>query len=68
MNERTCRVCGCTDDNCAGCIERTGTPCYWVAKDLCSACAGRTDAAAAEIRPYTEVLLYGARDEGAIGA
>lgn len=36
---RKCRVCGCTDDDCSGCIERTGTPCYWVEEDLCSACA-----------------------------
>jgi hypothetical protein len=36
---RSCRVCGCTDENCAGCIERTGEPCYWVFSDLCSACA-----------------------------
>lgn len=35
---RTCRVCGCTDDNCKGCIERTGEPCQWVEEDLCSAC------------------------------
>lgn len=29
-----CRVCGCTDDHaCPG-------GCYWVAPDLCSACAG----------------------------
>lgn len=34
-----CRWCGCTDDDCSGCIERTGEPCYWVAADLCSACA-----------------------------
>lgn len=40
VNERSCRVCGCTDLNCAGCIERTGSPCYWVEDDLCSACAG----------------------------
>jgi hypothetical protein len=36
---RTCRVCGCTDDDCSGCIERTGRPCWWVSEDLCSACA-----------------------------
>ena len=36
---QTCRVCGCTDDDCSGCIERTGEPCYWVDEDLCSACA-----------------------------
>lgn len=33
-----CRVCGCTDDDCRQCIERTGEPCYWVQKNLCSAC------------------------------
>lgn len=36
----TCRECGCTDDDCHGCIERTGLPCQWVQRDLCSACAG----------------------------
>jgi len=36
---RTCRVCGCTDDDCSGYIERTGEPCHWVEEDLCSACA-----------------------------
>lgn len=35
---RTCRVCGCTDLDCSGCIDRTGHPCHWVAQDLCSAC------------------------------
>jgi hypothetical protein len=35
---RSCRVCGCTDNKCAGCIARTGKPCHWVEADLCSAC------------------------------
>jgi hypothetical protein len=35
---RSCRVCGCTDDNCADCIEKTGLPCHWIEEDLCSAC------------------------------
>lgn len=35
---RACRVCGCTDDDCSGCIGRTGEPCTWVEEDLCSAC------------------------------
>ena len=35
----SCRVCGCTDDDCRGCIERTGRPCHWVEPNLCSACA-----------------------------
>ena len=33
-----CRVCGCTDDDCRQCIEKTGHACHWVEKDLCSAC------------------------------
>lgn len=33
-----CRECGCTDDDCSGCIERTGQPCSWLEEDLCSAC------------------------------
>ncbi len=34
----TCRECGCTDNDCRECIEKTGRPCYWVEPDLCSAC------------------------------
>lgn len=34
-----CRRCECTEEDCSGCIERTGEPCYWVKPDLCSACA-----------------------------
>lgn len=46
---RQCERCGCTDDDCRGCVERTGKPCHWVGPLLCSACAdpseeGRTDA------------------------
>ena len=33
-----CRVCGCTADDCASCVARTGEPCRWVEADLCSAC------------------------------
>ena len=35
---RKCQVCGCTDNDCSRCIERTGYACYWVEDDLCSAC------------------------------
>lgn len=35
---RTCRECGCTDMDCTQCVEKTGAPCHWVEKDLCSAC------------------------------
>jgi hypothetical protein len=34
-----CSVCGCTDEDCSGCVERTGDPCYWISPTLCSACA-----------------------------
>lgn len=36
--KRTCRACGCTEDNSIQCIKKTGSPCYWVEPDLCSAC------------------------------
>ena len=35
---RRCRACGCHDQDCSGCFERTGEPCSWVEGDLCSAC------------------------------
>lgn len=35
-----CRVCGCSDDDCRQCIQKTGSPCHWVEEDLCSACQG----------------------------
>lgn len=37
--ERACRVCGCTDEDCRQCVEKTGMPCSWVDDDLCSACS-----------------------------
>ena len=40
MDDIPCRVCGCTDDDCYDCFERTGEPCHWVERDLCSACVG----------------------------
>lgn len=40
---RKCRVCGCTDNDCSGCIERTGYRCSWVEEDLCSACVEAKD-------------------------
>lgn len=38
--KRKCRVCGCTDDDCGACVAARGHPCWWVADDLCSRCAG----------------------------
>lgn len=39
-NPGTCISCGCTDDNCLGCIEKTGSPCSWTNSNhtVCSAC------------------------------
>ena len=41
--EAECRVCGCTENDCSQCIEKTGARCHWVPDptmqgDLCSAC------------------------------
>jgi len=35
-----CRCCGCTEDDCSQCVERTGDACSWAtpALDLCTAC------------------------------
>lgn len=53
-----CRICGCTDADCSGCVERTGEPCSWVQPDLCSACAivpaAPADAPPAPAAPITE--------------
>lgn len=37
---RKCRRCGCTQHN--ACFTGEGT-CFWIAEDLCSACAGKHD-------------------------
>jgi hypothetical protein len=58
----TCRLCGCTDDDCEQCVMRTGSPCHWVQPDLCSACAG-----ADEIVASLRELLTDPRGVGTIG-
>jgi hypothetical protein len=39
-----CQVCGCTETDCRGCIERTGEPCEWANEEhtLCTACVEPT--------------------------
>lgn len=37
--EKTCRTCGCTDDDCDACVAKMGERCFWIEADLCSACA-----------------------------
>ncbi len=38
INNRKCRECGCTQNDCSQCIDKTGNPCFWIEPDLCSAC------------------------------
>jgi len=38
---KVCAACGCTEEDCAACIARTGKPCTWAADGLCSACLER---------------------------
>jgi protein AroM len=53
---QTCRVCGCTDADCRACVERTGQPCAWVEKDLCSACRDLGAAEAAMSLPIATAV------------
>lgn len=58
---RACRQCGCTDDNCRACIARTGRPCSWVERDLCSACV-KPATNGHRVRPLERVLQELAAD------
>jgi hypothetical protein len=37
-----CMLCGCREDDCSECIQKTGEPCFWVNQEctICSACLG----------------------------
>lgn len=37
----TCRVCGCTEEDCSQCVDETGESCDWATddQDLCTRCA-----------------------------
>lgn len=50
MSSGTCKVCGCTDQDCGACWAATGLPCFWVDKErtLCSRC---TEGGATAITP-----------------
>ncbi|MGV0912411.1 hypothetical protein [Martelella sp. FOR1707] len=41
LDERKCRMCGCTD--ISACLHADGTPCCWVEDDFCSACDEKID-------------------------
>lgn len=55
-----CRVCGCTEDDCSGCMEKTGEPCHWTdsSKTLCSACAGADAEKTDRREPIVENLSH----------
>jgi len=64
----SCRVCGCTEDDCSQCVEKTGEPCSWIAPGLCSACVddvaddahhGFGDAALAHAAPVAQTTRGG---------
>lgn len=57
FDERACRMCGCTDDDCSGCIERTGRPCSWADEDLCTACLELLQGAPARALAVLDALL-----------
>lgn len=46
MDEQKCKVCGCAQNNACvtdrgpSCVTDRG-PCWWITKDLCSACVGK---------------------------
>jgi hypothetical protein len=62
--ERCCRVCGCTELDCSQCVARTGSPCFWVAEDLCSACWPLTPDYKAELVPELVPLRANPWGEG----
>jgi hypothetical protein len=51
-DSESCRVCGCTDEDCSWCITLTGDPCAWEQPGLCTACAsyGSNDVERARLR------------------
>lgn len=51
-----CKRCGCTDDDCTWCYDRTGVPCFWLLPRICSACA--TIAELLAVWEKTKGLLY----------
>jgi hypothetical protein len=53
-----CRICGCTEDDCSVCIKRTGSPCYWVEPDLCSACTKKISIYTIYDHPYDYPETY----------
>lgn len=53
-----CRVCDCTDSDCSQCVARTGSPCYWVEDDLCSACALR---GLSITQPWASLIALGSK-------
>jgi hypothetical protein len=66
--EKTCRECGCTEEDCKQCIEKTGKPCTWVEDDLCSACAIKEDPNVQQIEKFLIDGNQAIKDKRAISA
>lgn len=62
---RMCRVCGCTDNNCAQCIEKTGEACHWVEADLCSACVDEKEKVASSANKVAKKAKPGTKKTAA---
>lgn len=37
---KACVECGCTEDDCSTCVEKSGAPCSWFNEFICTTCAG----------------------------
>lgn len=56
MQQRSCKICGCTDDN--ACIHPDLGACWWVDDDLCSFCAAFPNDKCVE-RPADRIEMEG---------
>lgn len=59
---RTCRTCGCTEDDCRQCIEKTGSPCHWIEQDLCSACLPETEDLLDDLEKLNDEIAQGTKE------
>ena len=51
-----CKYCGCTDEDCHQCIDKTGGPCSWTVRSgkdsVCSRCYAERESAVGERMEY----------------
>lgn len=63
--ERHCRICGCTDEE--ACWD-TGSPCYWIEPDLCSACVNPLERLEAILNDMDDLMVLARRIAAALPA